>query len=55
VKVKELMKKNNEYPAKVGILILCFRIMNTDLRFLQNAPEIKKKIKVQLGLFASFA
>jgi hypothetical protein len=54
-KVKELMKTNNEYPAEVGTLISCFGIMNTDLRFLQDAPEIKKKVEVQLGPFASFA
>jgi hypothetical protein len=48
-KVKEFMKTHNEYPAEVGTLISCFGIMNTDLRFLQDAPEINKKVEVQLG------
>ena len=55
VKVKELMKTHNEYPAEVGTLISCFRIMNTDLRFLQDDHEIKKQVEVQLGPFACFA
>jgi hypothetical protein len=54
-KVKELMKTHNESPAEVGTLISCFGIMNTDLRFIQDAPEIKNKVEVQLGPFASFA
>jgi hypothetical protein len=29
--------------------------MNTDLRFLQDAPAIRKKVEVQLGPFATFA
>jgi hypothetical protein len=29
--------------------------MNIDLRFLQDAPEIKKQVEVQLGPFACFA
>jgi hypothetical protein len=29
--------------------------MNTDLCFLQDAPEIKKQVEVKLGPFASFA
>ncbi len=52
-KVKELVKTHDEYPAEVGTLISCFGIMNTDLRFLQDAPEIKKKVEVQLGPCAS--
>ncbi len=39
----------------MGILISCFGIMNTDLRFLQDDPEIKKQVEVQLGPFACFA
>ncbi len=49
------MKTHNEYPAEVGTLISCFGIMNTDLRFLTDVPEIKKKVELQLGPFASFA
>ena len=43
VEVKGIMKTHNEYPAEVGTLISCFGVMNTDLCFLQDAPEIKKK------------
>jgi hypothetical protein len=45
----------DEYPSEAGTLISYFGFMNTDLRFLQDAPAIKKKVEVQLGPFATLA
>ncbi len=53
-KMQELFKAQNDYPAEVSALICCFRTVNTDFCFLQASPEIKPKVEVKMGTFASF-
>ncbi len=53
-KVQEHFKTHNDYPAEVSAYNFCFRTVNTEFCFLQAAPEIKPKVEVKMGPFASF-
>ncbi len=55
MKMKNLMKTHDKYPSEVGTLIYYFAILNTDIRFLQDVPAIKKKVEMQLVPVATFA